>query len=89
MNIYELSDILGAELKLIRYPNQDSRWTAEFSDCEIKNKSSDGCLIGEYGNGKTPYEAIKNYAEKISGKVLVFNAYSPTRKEFNCPKLTE
>ncbi len=85
MNINELADLLGVDLIVRRYPNQHERWTASFEKCETKDG---GMLASEYGNGTSPELAIKNYCELISGKVLVFNAMSENRREFNCPKLT-
>ena len=83
MNILELADILEASIEIFYYPNQDGRFCASFRGCEIKG---DGVLCSGHGNGKTPFEAINNYANEIVGKVLIFNASSKEfRREFKCP----
>ena len=47
-------------------------------NCEIKDG---GFLISTFGTGYTFDEAVDDYRKIISGKRLVFNAYSPNRKE--------
>lgn len=44
-------------------------------------------LVGNYGNGSTPEEAIANYASEISGRCLVIGAYTPERREIIVPIL--
>lgn len=44
------------------------RFYAKFEDCDLKG---DGVLIGMFGNGPTPEQAIKDYARKISLQTLV------------------
>lgn len=62
-----------------------NRFYAHFDDCEVK----DGCvLIGEYGNGSTPEEAIADYATKISMKQIVVGAFTNGRKEIDVWRLT-
>ena len=49
-----------------------------FKDSEIK----DGMfLVGDYGSGQTFEEACEDYIRKISGKMIVFHAYTDSRKE--------
>lgn len=86
MTIYEFADIIGKELNIKRYPNQDERWIAQFEKCEI---SEGAILSGIYGTGKTPIGAIQDYTAKIRGKVLVFNSYSKERIEYTCPQITK
>lgn len=62
-----------------------SRYCAQFEDCEVKQGS---CLRSEYGTGKTPWEAMANYAQEISGALLVLNAFGPNRREIQAPILT-
>ncbi len=45
-----------------------SRFYAKFANCDTKGC---GVLIGEFGNGSTPEEAVQAYANKISLKTLV------------------
>lgn len=61
------------------------RFTASFEKSEIKDG---GLLIGLYGNGNTPEEAIAGYGKQISGKLLVINAYGDPvkRKEILVPE---
>jgi len=40
-----------------------------------------GFLIGEFGNGRTFEDAVRDYAQKISGRTLVANPSSSNRKE--------
>ena len=44
----------------------------------------DRMLVGTYGDGATPDEAIAAYGDKIQGKRLVYDAYRE-RKEFTAP----
>ncbi len=62
----------------------DMRYFAFFRGCEIK---SDAVLSTGGGNGGTPNKAVRAYAENISGKLLVFNASSPNRREIVAPAL--
>ena len=84
MNVYELADVLNVQLVVTRYPNQSNRFSAQFERCETREN---GCLRGEYGNGKTATEAINNYSDAIAGKTLVFNAMTDKRREFVAPKM--
>ncbi|MEN6320631.1 MAG: hypothetical protein ABFD82_17985 [Syntrophaceae bacterium] len=60
------------------------RYWAEFDHSEV----GDGCiLIGTYGNGATPEEAIDDYAGKIELKRLVINAFGENRTEIDVPRL--
>lgn len=61
------------------------RYYAKFKKCEVKDG---GCLVGKYGNGATPEEAIKAYAPQISLRTLVFSAMSGDRLEIRVPRLT-
>jgi len=83
MTIYEFADVIGHSLVITRYANQNNRFSASFEYCDIKQGSM---LMGEYGNGKTPQEAINNYKNLIIGKTLVFNAMSKDyRQEYIAP----
>ncbi len=62
----------------------DMRYFAFFRGCEVK---SDAILSTKFGNGSTPNKAVRAYAENISGKLLVFNAMSPNRREIVAPAL--
>jgi len=56
------------------------RYSASFRSVEIR---SGGCLISLSGNGNTEEAAISNYAQAISEKPLVIDAYKKTRKELD------
>jgi hypothetical protein len=60
---------------------------ANFVHAEL---AENGCLVGAYGNGYSPEDAIKDYAKRISGKRLVLNAFTnEKRKEILVPILIE
>ena len=83
MTLSEYADAINAEIKIIRYANQEERWIADFEDAEIKESKTSGVLIGMWGEGKSPHEALANYVSSIRGKILVFNAGDPKyRREF-------
>ncbi len=88
MDLLEFSDIIQKQI-VIR--NRDAsygvrRWYARFENSEIIYKEH--FLKGEYGDGGTPDEALSNYAKKISGETLVFDAMSKEkRREYKVPEL--
>jgi hypothetical protein len=57
-----------------------------FIRVEVKNGS---ILLGAYGNGFSEGEVIRDYAKLISGKLIVFDALGPNRKEIQCPIFVE
>jgi len=59
-------------------PSISGRFYASFKHCDLKDG---GMLCGAYGDGITPENAIKEYAKRINGELLVFNAYSEDRRE--------
>ena len=60
------------------------RFYACFAHTEVK----DGCiLIGTYGNGDCPEQAINNYAKEIQFQTIVVNARSQNRREITVPRL--
>jgi hypothetical protein len=70
----------------VRRISSDKKYYARFDGAEDKEDSSSGTLESTYGNGGSPDEAIRNYAYKISGRVLIFNAASKKdRLEIQCP----
>ena len=68
------------------YHNQsgDNKYYAMFVDCDVKDG---GCLVGMFGNGATPEDAVREYAESISNKTIVYKALSEERKEIRVPYL--
>lgn len=86
ISIFDFADIINKEIVIIYYPNQKGRFTAQFDKGEIIEKDKEGILIGLYGNGKSPQEAINDYCMKIVGQKIVFNAMNKERRqEFNVP----
>lgn len=62
-----------------------ARYYASFKRTEIKNGAM---LTGVYGNGSTPSKAIRDYAERISRRLIVVDAMSENRREIWVPVLT-
>ena len=60
------------------------RFYAQFNDVEVKEGS---CLASAFGNGSNEPEAIQNYAECISEKLLIVNAMTAARREIQAPRL--
>ena len=50
-------------------PDENKRYFARFNYGEVK---APGCLITKSGDGKTPHEALADYAKEISGELLWF-----------------
>lgn len=42
-------------------------------------------LCSMRGDGPTPDAAIRDYARRIQGALLVFGAFTPARREIQCP----
>jgi len=86
MKFTEYCDIINCNIKITYYHNQKNRWSAAIEYADTKKTTSSGVLEGTYGNGKNPEEAISDYIEKISGKLLVLNAMSKeNRREYKVP----
>lgn len=63
-----------------------SRYYAHFKSAEAREGTH--CLIGLFGNGRTPEEAIAEYAETISLRTLIIDAMSKERREIEVPRLS-
>ena len=85
ITLSELADILGINLEIVRYPNQNNRFSCSFERSEAKKNKDDIFLTGTYGNGRSPQAAMRDYVRNIRGLLLIINAYSPNRKEFQVP----
>ena len=81
VKITELSQVFDKKLRVL-YPDVNGNWMANFDYGEVMD---DGVLIGECGRGKSPDAALKDYASKIAGKRMVFNAYTDQRVELEMP----
>lgn len=87
MNLCELADLLDVDIEIRRYANQKGRWTCNLERCETKETKESNLLYGTHGNGISVTDAIQDYATTISGRILVFDAYTDRRREFRCPQL--
>ena len=90
MTIEDLGDVIGVDLIIRRYANQDNRYMCEFKSTETKTHKDDPVLSGEYGSGNSPTQAVADYVRIIRGKWLVIDSRGNDRKEFGVPEtLTE
>jgi hypothetical protein len=62
-----------------------SRYYAHFKDAEVREGTC--CLIGLFGDGRTPEEAIDEYSRAISLRTLVLRAMTKDRAELQVPRL--
>ena len=63
---------------------ESSRYTASFDDVEVE----EGNLLGsEYGVGLNEDDAINDYAQLISNKIIVVGAYTKHREIIQVPIL--
>jgi hypothetical protein len=88
MSIQDFADINNLTMLVNERPvpaGSGSRYYARFSNVDVLDGSF---LVGESGNGSTPEEAIKKYANQISFKTIVSSATSIKRKEIKVPRLT-
>ncbi len=86
MTIAEYCDTINADLVITRYCNQNERWSAHFSHCEVKDGSMLGSISGE---SNTPYGAVNAYFKRIMSEIIVFNEMSEMRREFTVPTSIE
>ena len=86
MTIDEFAEENGLTMEIHERSAIDSptRFYANFEGAEISEYPG---LVGAYGNGATPDEAVDNYAEEISGKLVVIGAYTDGRIEIPVPIL--
>lgn len=78
---------LTFEIRGRRSPGEKLWYSADIVTSEIKDTKESDNLIGEYGRGDDPEEAIQDYIEIIKGKILVLNAYNKlNRKEYEIPE---
>lgn len=82
-NLIQFADIINESVS-IHSRHFSPRWYANFDYCETQE--GDHLLKSECGNGETPMEALRDYAEKIRGKRLIFHATrKDMRREFIVP----
>jgi len=85
MNIFDYADILNLSMTITYHHNQDRRFSAKFDSVEVREGQS--MLKSEHGNGVTPEEAIRNYAQILSGAIMIYSAYGDDRFEKKVPPL--
>jgi hypothetical protein len=84
MNILEYCDALNVELKVIYYPNQHCRWSADLVGVEIKEGT---ILAGAATDGSNAQNAIDKLCANLRGKKIVFHAgITEMRREYFVPK---
>ena len=85
ITLEEFADLHGLVMSVIEHNDgQRILYSAYFKNTEIKKNSF---LSGESGWGASIEEAIENYKNIISGKVLIYNAYGNDRKTIYVPYL--
>lgn len=87
MTVDEFADQHGLTMQVRERPTAigaKDRYYASFSGVEVMGP---GVLIGAYGDGATPEEAIQKYAAEIEFKRIAVNAYGPGRREILVPRL--
>ena len=69
----------GNHLEVFQWDNgQEKGIGVSFKGGELK----DGvCLVGAFGKGHSFEEACEDYMRQLSGKTVVFNAYTNRRRE--------
>jgi hypothetical protein len=83
MKLEKFADIIGVDLKITYYANQQGRFCVQFYNGELMHN---GMLRSAHGNGKTYEEAARDYAKEIRGGKLAIDAFTNLRKEFNVPE---
>ena len=83
MKLEEVGIVIGKKLTVRRIGISRIPIVVSFEGTEIRKG---GLLVSSYGEGTSVIEAKKDYCKKISGQVLVINAYTDGRKEIRLPK---
>ena len=85
----EFADKHGLEMEVRERPeylNPDYVFYAQFKGVEVLEGR---ILASAYGEGNTPEEAIAAYAQEISEKHIVIDAYKTSRREIFAPIIGE
>lgn len=64
---------------------KNTKYFAHFEDCEVMRNN---ILVGSYGDGATPEDAIAAYAIEISEQQIAIGARTPARRNIQVPRLT-
>ncbi|MBI5140074.1 MAG: hypothetical protein HZA94_01335 [Candidatus Vogelbacteria bacterium] len=85
--LFDFADTINARLIVTRLPNRKgTAFFCEFKDGNIRVRGGHA-LTSMAGEGRSPAEAMKNYATKVRGKKLVLNFHLPEeRQEFIVPE---
>ena len=83
--LFEFADAIDRALVIRRYPRQSNTFICSFEHGETKNGARDRFLLNEHGAGRTARAAMRDYATKIQGKLLVFGAHTQQREQFLVP----
>jgi uncharacterized protein YdeI (YjbR/CyaY-like superfamily) len=87
MTLQEFCDIIGVNIQIMYYNNQEGRWSASIPAAEIKEP---GSLLSTFENGKTPVEAYNKLTRRLQGETLVLNSGNKElRREYHVPKTLE
>ncbi len=79
--MFTFLDIIGCDLQVTRYNNQNERWSAYIEHADVKEGA---ILSGEYGC--SALHVIDDYVSKICGKLIVIDATGKNRREYNVLK---
>ena len=79
MTAFEKLINTGYHLDVFRWENGNKTGVGvSFNHAEVKKGTF---LVGTFGSGQTFEEACEDYIRQISGKTLVFHAYTDRRTE--------
>lgn len=88
MKLDDYADTIRCYIHIVRYPQQEGRWSCSLLamgslySLDTKENEHDPFLTGTYGSGTSPMEAMNDYCQKISGKLLVLNRYDGNKKKY-------
>ena len=71
MTLFDYADCMNLEIKLTRYPQQNSRWICQLAGVEVCQ--GERMLASKYGNAASPELAIADYIPQISGQRIKIN----------------
>jgi len=82
MKIKEFAKMIDREISVEKVIHREG-YVAEIKGLEIKD---DGIFDSCFGHGKTKHQALKDYAERIQGKIgMTYAYYQSIRREWNIP----
>jgi hypothetical protein len=85
MRIGDYADVINKEIRITRIPNaKPQQYRASIGDAEIFENN---VLVSIDARGVCPRTALRNLAEAISNKTIVFKAYQENRERWEVPDL--